>query len=136
MKLQCDFHDDHDLAADLPTGNRCTAEATHRINWADGRFSLACSDHLEIGESATVKPARIVQLLTGKTITDEQIRELRDIISMDPNAISPPPGVDRVAYRAEALRMCERALYSRIYRGARARCAEILNARAPVQEQQ
>lgn len=59
---QCDYRDAHDRATDRPTGNRCTAEATHRIDWEDGRFSFGCSNHLEIDESATVKPRHIVAL--------------------------------------------------------------------------
>jgi len=59
---QCDFRDAHDKATDTPTGNRCGAPATHRIEWEDGRYSFGCDAHLEIDESATVKPARIVPL--------------------------------------------------------------------------
>ncbi len=58
----CDFHDAHDVATDTPTGNRCGAPATHRIEWSDCRYSFGCADHLEIDASATVKPARIVPL--------------------------------------------------------------------------
>jgi hypothetical protein len=60
--LTCDFHDSHDLAADLPTGNRCGAPASHRIDWSDGRHSLGCEAHLEIDDAATVKPIGIVPL--------------------------------------------------------------------------
>ena len=59
----CDFRDSHDLATDQPTGNGCSARATHRIEWADGRYSLGCGAHLEIDDSASVKPIRIVPLI-------------------------------------------------------------------------
>jgi hypothetical protein len=58
----CDFHDAHDRVADRPTGNRCGAPATHRIEWADGRHSFGCGEHLEIEDAATVKPIRIVPI--------------------------------------------------------------------------
>lgn len=60
--LGCDFCDAHDLGADLPAGNRCGAQATHRIEWADGRFSFGCAAHLNIDDSATVKPINIAPL--------------------------------------------------------------------------
>lgn len=73
--------------------------------------------------------------LTAETITDEQIRELRAIDldgamirsiagANDPHAIS--------LVRRGLDRMCDDALDSedvRLKRAARARCAEILNAR-------
>lgn len=62
---QCDHHDSHDIATDRPTGKRCDALATHRIEWADGRYSFGCDDHLEIDDAATVKPTAIVELDKG-----------------------------------------------------------------------
>lgn len=59
---QCDFRDAHDAATDTPTRNRCDAAATHMIEWADGRYSFGCSDHLTIDKAATVKPARFVPI--------------------------------------------------------------------------
>ena len=56
---QCDFHDDHDLTADKPTGTRCNKPATHRLAWEDGRFSFGCAQHLTIDDSTTVKLTRI-----------------------------------------------------------------------------
>lgn len=61
-RRECDFHDAHDQRTDRPMGNRCGAPATHRIEWADGRYSLGCADHLKIDDAATVKPIRIVPL--------------------------------------------------------------------------
>jgi hypothetical protein len=58
----CDFHDAHDAVTYMPTGNRCRALATHRIEWADGRHSFGCAAHLTIDEAATVKPTRFVSL--------------------------------------------------------------------------
>jgi hypothetical protein len=58
----CDHRDAHDLATDTPTGNRCGEPATHRIEWADGRYSFGCDAHLTIDDAATVKPARIFKL--------------------------------------------------------------------------
>jgi hypothetical protein len=59
---QCDFHDCHDPITDRPMGNRCSALATHRLEWADGRYSFGCAAHLVIDETAAVKPKRIVPL--------------------------------------------------------------------------
>ena len=62
----CDFRDAHDPATDTPTGNRCGKLATHRIEWEDNqRYSFGCSDHIEIDETATVKPSRIVSIRKG-----------------------------------------------------------------------
>jgi hypothetical protein len=70
--------------------------------------------------------------LTAGTITDEQIRELRDGLRDTP--------ADRVVKHdcnLALLDLCggyapkhERALITREHRAARARCAEILNARS------
>lgn len=68
--LQCDFRDSHDETTDTPAGNRCPAQATHRIYWEDGRYSLGCDDHLEIDDKATVKPVRVVRLIP---ITRDQL---------------------------------------------------------------
>lgn len=57
--LRCDFRYEHDAATDQPMGGRCDADATHRIAWEDGRFSLGCDAHLEIDPAATVKPVEI-----------------------------------------------------------------------------
>jgi hypothetical protein len=59
---KCDFHDSHDLAADVPTGKRCDVPATHRIVWVDGRHSFGCGAHLAIDDAAMVKPIAIVPL--------------------------------------------------------------------------
>jgi hypothetical protein len=77
--------------------------------------------------------ARCAEIFNAKltaTITDAQIRELRDLVSMSPSALQTPAGVDRVTYRTQVLNYCERALQSRIYKGARARIADIINARS------
>lgn len=58
----CDFHDSHDPVNDRPTGNRCGAPATHRIEWADGRHSFGCAAHLVIEDAATVKPISIAPI--------------------------------------------------------------------------
>jgi hypothetical protein len=50
------------MATDRPTGKRCASDATHVIVWEDGRYSLACDDHLEIDPSSSVKPIEIKQL--------------------------------------------------------------------------
>jgi hypothetical protein len=64
---QCDYHDDHNEATDTPAGQRCTAQATHRIEWSDGRrYSFGCDAHLEIDNCASVRPIRIVRLLTDE----------------------------------------------------------------------
>jgi hypothetical protein len=68
-KPKCDFRDAHDAVADLPTGNRCGAPAAHRIEWADGRFSFGCEAHLEIDDSASVKPIGIVPLNDNPVVT-------------------------------------------------------------------
>jgi hypothetical protein len=54
--------DAHDLETDTPCGNSCSAAATHRLEWEDGRFSLGCDAHLEIDPTASVKLTRIVKL--------------------------------------------------------------------------
>jgi hypothetical protein len=60
---QCDFRFAHDPVTDRPMGARCANAATHQIEWEDGRrWSLACSDHLDIEPEATVKPSAIVPL--------------------------------------------------------------------------
>lgn len=52
--LTCDWHPDHDVERDVPTGPRCGSAATHRIVWLDGsgRVSLACADHLVLDPTA------------------------------------------------------------------------------------
>lgn len=59
---RCDYRSEHDLVTDTPTGDRCTAQATHVITWSDGRYSRACDAHLEIDASATVMPASIATI--------------------------------------------------------------------------
>jgi hypothetical protein len=62
MRQQCDHRSAHDAATDQPTGERCTRDATHRITWEDGRYSLGCADHLVIDPSASVKPTLVTDL--------------------------------------------------------------------------
>lgn len=64
--------------------------------------------------------------ITADTITDEQIRELRDLSDSDDTMIRFNDQDVSIAYLAQ------RALTSKglARRAARARCAEILNARA------
>lgn len=59
---QCDFRFEHNPVTDMPAGARCEGDATHRIEWEDGRFSFGCGDHLEIDPQASVKPKRTVKL--------------------------------------------------------------------------
>lgn len=65
QREQCDHMSDHDVVTDRPTGMRCDKDATHRIEWEDGRWSLACSNHLEISPTASVKPTSITALTTS-----------------------------------------------------------------------
>lgn len=62
----CDWHPEHDIARDKPTGERCGKPATHRIVWQDGsqRFSLACDAHLDLDEAA---PPHTVEPLSKET---------------------------------------------------------------------
>jgi len=62
--------------------------------------------------------------VTADTITDEQIRELRDRIARDPAWGGGNGTRDRM------IKSCDRALQSRLYRGALAFIADALNAEA------
>lgn len=59
---RCQYRYAHDMATDLPAGKQCEQNATHQIDWEDGRHSFGCADHLEIEDTATVKPIAIVPL--------------------------------------------------------------------------
>jgi len=58
---RCDWHAEHG-ADDRPTGQRCEAQATHRLVWLDGsgRYSYGCDDHLTLDPDAT--PVRVERL--------------------------------------------------------------------------
>lgn len=62
LATRCNYRHEHDLVADRPTGVQCTNTATHQIDWGDGRYSLACADHLSIEDTATVRPVAIEPL--------------------------------------------------------------------------
>jgi hypothetical protein len=62
LPIRCDYRDAHDPVTDQPMGKRCESDATHMIKWEDGRYSYGCGQHLEIEDSATVKPVSILSL--------------------------------------------------------------------------
>lgn len=76
MKEQCDYRDGHDMKTDRPMGNRCEAQATHLIEWNDGRFSLGCAAHLTIENDATVKPAAVTPLADAKRFYSMENRDI------------------------------------------------------------
>ena len=74
---RCDYRYAHNLTTDTPCGPRCDSRASHLFVWEDGRYSMACADHLVIDENASVKPMNLVPL-----------KEARRYFSMDNQGIS------------------------------------------------